>query len=164
MGMAGMGGVGGKMRMMGGGMAGGGPMGMGAAMGEGPTGGPMGMGMSAGGGQTASSEGEVTWVYQKGQLTYMFLFNKDGRVIQIQEFGRTGGGGTSRGVRLGDTVSKVYRTYGWADSSTKQGNQLTLDYSRKAHVAFQLLDEGKGSKVVGITVALTESTQIPANQ
>jgi hypothetical protein len=116
-----------------------------------------------GGGSTEpSGEGEVTWVYEKGSLTYMFLFNKDGRVIQIQEFGYSGGGGTSRGVRLGDPVSRVYQLYGWADSSAKSGDQLTLDYSHKAHVAFQLLSQGKGAKVVGITVALTEKTEIPS--
>ncbi len=122
----------------------------------------MGMGRGGAGAAAAESEGEVTWIYERGPLTFMFLFNKDGRVIQIQEFGYKGGGVTSRGVKLGDPVSSIYRSYGWADSSVTQGRQLTLDYSHKAPVAFQLLSEGKGAHVVGITVALTERGQIPA--
>ncbi len=143
--------------MAGGGMLSGAP---------GMPGAPAGPGIGAPGGLgnlqvQSTGEGEVTWIYQKGQLTYLFLFNKDGRVIQIQEFGRSGGGPTVRGVRLGDPVGKVYRLYGWANSSATNGNELTLDYGRKAQVAFQLLDEGHGAKVVGITVALTEKNEIP---
>ena len=127
-------------------------------------GGPMGGGMPGfgGGGQVAVSEGEVTWVYEKPKgLTLLFLFNKDGRVIQISQFGYSGGGSTSRGVTLGDRVSEVYSKYGWANSSSKVGDQLTLDYSHKANVAFQLLNRGKGTQVVGVTVAITERDRIP---
>ncbi|MCC6730650.1 MAG: hypothetical protein IT208_15060 [Chthonomonadales bacterium] len=108
--------------------------------------------------QVQASEGEVTWVYEKGSSTYQFLFNKDGRVIQIQSFGYSDGGKTSRGISLGDTPARVYRTYGWPDSISKMGDTLTLDYSQKSHVAFQLVDRhnGKGMRVVGITVAQTE--------
>jgi hypothetical protein len=125
------------------------------------SGGMLGGGGLAGGG-ASGSEGEVTWVYERpGGLTYMFLFNKDGRVIQIQEYGYKGGGPTGSGITLGDAVSKLYSVYGWANNSTKAGNQLTLDYSQKHHVAFQLMDQGKGPKVIGITVAITERGQIP---
>lgn len=114
-----------------------------------------------GAGGTQSSEmaaGEVTWVYEKGPHTFMFLFNKDGRVIQISSYGYKGGGVTSRGVRLGDPVHKVYAAYGWTDKVIRSGNNLTLDYGESSHVAFQLTDlgDGKGYKVVGIIVALTE--------
>ena len=136
--------------------AGGGPLG-GFGMGPGGMGGMMGGGM----GQATASDGEVTWVYEKGQLTYLFLFNKDGRVIQISQFGYKGGGTTSRGLSLGAPVRAVYSKYGWADSSAKAGNQLTLDYSHKANVAFQLLNRGKGAQVVGVTVAITERDRIP---
>ena len=135
---------------------GGGPIG-GFGMAPGGMGGMMGGGM----GQAVSNEGEVTWVYEKGPLTYLFLFNKDGRVIQISQFGYKGGGTTSRGVALGAPVRTVYSKYGWADSSAKAGNQLTLDYSHKANVAFQLLNRGKGAQVVGVTVAITERDRIP---
>ncbi len=122
------------------------------------TGGLMGMmGRPGAAAAAPSEEGEITWIYEKGPLTFMFLFNKDGRVIQIQEFGYKGGSPTSRGVRLGDPLRKVYATYGWADKSETQGDQTTLDYSHKAHVVFQLIK----NKVVGITVALTERSQIP---
>ncbi len=156
--MGGMGSAGGRMMgMMGGGEDGGGigaPGGMGAP-------GMMGMGGAMGGGgqSTGSSEGEVTWVYERGASTFMFLFNKDGKVIQIQEYGYSSTGGatpTSRGVKLGDPVASVYSAYGWADTTINNGSQLTLDYSTKAHVAFQLLNQGKGMRVVGITVAQTE--------
>ena len=88
----------------------------------------------------------------------MFLFNKDGRVIQIQTFGYTGKGVTSRGIKLGDPVDSIYRKYGWTANIEKTGDSMTLDYSRKSHVAFQLVDRGhgKGYRVVGITVALTD--------
>jgi hypothetical protein len=106
----------------------------------------------------ASGEGEVTWIYDHGQNTYVFLFNKDGRVIQVQSFGYANGGKTAAGIALGDPVAKIYRTYGWPDQIEKEGDSMVLDYSRASHVAFQLLDRhnGKGSRVVGITVALTE--------
>lgn len=116
-------------------------------------------GIGAGAQPAETSEGEITWIYDRpGGNTMMFLFNKDGRVIQIQSFGYKNGGVTSRGVALGDPVSKVYRAYGWTDSTTKAGDSLTLDYSVKSHVAFQLLDrhDGHGYRVVGITVAQTE--------
>ncbi|HXG24743.1 MAG TPA: hypothetical protein VNJ09_09330 [Chthonomonadales bacterium] len=112
-----------------------------------------------GGVQSAEmAAGEVTWVYEKGQHTFMFLFNKDGRVIQISSYGYKGGGVTSRGVRLGDPVGKVYAAYGWTDNVIRSGNNLTLDYGESSHVAFQLTDlgDGKGYRVVGIIVAVTE--------
>ncbi len=126
-----------------------------------PAMGPMG-GMSMGGmtqqQQQPSGEGEVTWIYDRGQNTYVFLFNKDGKIIQIQSFGYANGGKTQLGITLGDQVAKIYRTYGWPDQIEKSGDSLTLDYSREHHVAFQLVDRhnGKGSRLVGITVALTE--------
>jgi hypothetical protein len=151
--LPGMEGAGGDLGLRGFGSPGGGP-GPGAMMGS----------MGAMGGQQAqaSAEGEVTWVYEKpAGLTYMFLFNKDGRVIQISQFGYRGGARTSRGVALGSAVRDVYAKYGWANSSAKAGNQLTLDYSHKANVAFQLLNRGKGAQVVGVTVAITERDRIP---
>lgn len=133
-----------------------------------PGGGMMGSGVSGSVGmggtssQGSQGDGEVTWVYERGQNTYMFLFNKDGRVIQIQSFGYRPAGmrgdRTARGVMLSDTAEKIYRLYGWPDSVIKEGENLILDYSTKAKVAFQLLDrrDGKGSRVVGITIAETE--------
>lgn len=120
-------------------------------------------GGTIGGGGGDGTEGEVTWIYERGPNTNMFLFNKDGRVIQIQSFGYKGGGVTSRGVGLGASLAQVYRIYGWSGKTTKDGDNMTLDYSQKYHVAFQLTDrkDGKGYRVVGITVALTELGDIP---
>jgi len=122
-------------------------------------------------------EPEITWAYER-KLTkvvdgitktdtnvILVLFNKDGRVIQVQSFGYSGGAGvTSRGIRLGDTMTKVYNHYGWTANvqqafSGSMGSR-TLDYSRTANVAFQFLDlgPGKGYRVVGITVAATDKT------
>lgn len=108
--------------------------------------------------EAESTEGEVTWVYEHGGNTLMFLFNKDGRVIQIQTFGYTGAGVTRRGIKLGANVDSIYKKYGWTANIQKSGDSMTLDYSRKAHVAFQLVNrsKGKGYRVVGITVALTD--------
>jgi len=121
---------------------------------------PGALGFTGTGGVQSSemAAGEVTWVYERGQHTFMFLFNKDGRVIQISSYGYKNGGVTSRGVRLGDPVGKVYAAYGWTDNVIRAGNTLTLDYGESSHVAFQLADlgDGKGFRVVGIIVALTE--------
>lgn len=99
--------------------------------------------------------GEVAWVYEKGTDTHVFLFNNEGRVIQIQSFGYKAGARTVNGVGLGDTAAKVYSIYGFPEETIVSGNTRTLDYSKKANVAFQLADRGKGMRVVGITVALT---------
>jgi hypothetical protein len=105
-----------------------------------------------------SEEVKETWVYVKGQQTNYFMFNKDGRVIRIQSFGTAGSAKTSRSIGLGDPVSRVYAKYGWADKTIRQGDSLTLDYSQKYHVVFDLLDrhDGKGMRVVGITIAPSE--------
>jgi hypothetical protein len=173
MGLPGMGGMGPYGGGMGGRTAGGeGDLG-GGAMAPGGAGGPMGPGgmgfAGGGGGSTETSEGEITWVYERGsernRITDYFLFNKDGRVIQIQSFGYTGGSAvTERGVRLGDNVGKIYAKYGWTGQMSKdpQNNTMTLDYSKDYHCAFQLADlkNGKGYRVVGITVAITEKNDL----
>ena len=74
----------------------------------------------AGGAASTESEGEVTWYYDRPNgRTDTVLFNKDGRVIQIQSFGYNNGGVTSRGIRLGDPVRKVYSLYGWTSTPTR---------------------------------------------
>ncbi len=105
-----------------------------------------------------SEDVKETWVYVKGGHTFQFLFNRDGRIIRIQSFGAKRSGATSRSIGLGDPLSKVYAKYGWAGSTVKQGDSVTLDYSQKAHVVFDLANrhDGKGLRVVGITVAPSE--------
>jgi hypothetical protein len=124
-----------------------------------------------GGEQAATPEEEVTWVYErkgKNPLADFFLFNRDGRLIQAGSFGYSGGAVTSRGVRLGDPVGKIYAVYGWTGEMVKDAarSTMTLDYSKSKNVAFQLLDrhDGRGYRVVGITVGLTDKADIPGNR
>jgi hypothetical protein len=178
--MAMMGGGGGKMAMMGGGgLPGMGGMGMGSGsssmmqrmMGGGGApdlGGGPGEGMSLSGGpgsagaQSSSSDGEITWVYNHGAVTDFFLFNKDGRVIQIQSFGYKGSAITAAGVHLGDQVSKLYQKYGWTSNLTQSGTNMTVDYTKEHQAAFQLADtkDGHGYRVVGITVGVADNNVI----
>lgn len=125
---------------------------------------PGSSGMTGGFTQTTPSAsietgpGEVAWVYEKGTTTHVFLFNNEGRVIQIQSFGYAAGARTSAGVGLGDTAAKIYSIYGFPEETIVSGNTRTLVYSSKANAAFQLAEvEGKGLRVVGITVALTKA-------
>jgi hypothetical protein len=169
------GGGGGKMGGGGGlpgmGMGIGGDQGEGMATGParagsmGMGGGQMGINLSGGqgGGSGSSDEGEITWVYDKGLLTNFFLFNKDGRLIQVSSFGYSGGGAvTSRGLRLGDSIGKVYAQYGWTPNITKDDTRgtMTLDYSKDHHVAFQLAEKNKVYHVVGITIGISELGQL----
>jgi hypothetical protein len=159
--------MGGMMSGTLGGMSDGMP-GMGGMPGMPGMGGIPGMG---GGGQATASEEEVTWVYErkgKSPLTDFFLFNRDGRLVQIGSFGYSGGAVTSRGIRLGDPVGKIYAVYGWTGNMVKDNarSTMTLDYSKEKNVAFQLLDRhnGQGYRVVGITVGLTDKKNIPGNR
>lgn len=97
-----------------------------------------------------------TWVYERGKQTFQFLFNKDGRVIRIESFGQKGAGATARGIALGDDATKVYKAYGWPGKTAATGNGVTLDFSQKAHVLFDMERVGKVLKVKGITIAASE--------
>ncbi|HZP81495.1 MAG TPA: hypothetical protein VFB21_07655 [Chthonomonadaceae bacterium] len=100
------------------------------------------------------TEGEITWWYhfpQKG-LHYSFLLNKEGRVIQIQEYGWTGGSKTRRGIGLGSTLGQIIQKYGWTTNGEPAGENLLLRYGGRNKVAFQLVK----NKVVGITVAVVK--------
>lgn len=121
-------------------------------------------GGTLGGNQAArSSESEVTWIYKRGNNTHRVLFNRDGRVIQIESFGYSGGGATTeRGISLGAPLSSIYARYGWTANVSKSNDSMTLNYGRSHNVIFYLLDRGSGYKVVGISVALTEKDDIPA--
>jgi hypothetical protein len=98
--------------------------------------------------------GEITWWYhypQKG-LHYSFLLNKEGRVIQIQEYGWKGGSKTRQGIGLGSTLGQIIQKYGWTNNGEPAGEDLTLRYGGRNKVAFQLVK----NKVVGITVAVVK--------
>jgi hypothetical protein len=65
------------------------------------------------GGNTGQTriENEIVYVYRaKGGSTYLFQFNKDGRVVQISAYGRRPDPRvrTSRNIGLNDPYSKVF--------------------------------------------------------
>ena len=83
----------------------------------------------------------------------IFLFNKDGRVIQVQEYGydkNHKGGKTKKGVALGSNLSNVLRSYGWSNEGTRSGDNLMMRYGRQFRVAFQMVK----NTVVGITIGV----------
>jgi hypothetical protein len=110
-------------------------------------GGPPGMGggmagmMGGGAGSTnaeSPDEQEATWWYhieikdKQGNVRqrrhYSFLFNKEGRVIQIQQYGYNGGGKTARGIGLGSQLRDVIRLYEWSNDGGRNGETLLLRY------------------------------------
>ena len=113
-------------------------------------------GAPAGGGNgDEESTREVTWWYHDMQngLHKSFLFNKDGRVIQVQEYGydkNHKGGKTKKGVALGSNLSTVLRSYGWSNEGTRSGDNLMMRYGRQFRVAFQMVK----NTVVGITIGV----------
>jgi len=173
MGVGGSGGaMGGRRGMM---MGGGGPPGgLPGFPGGGPPTGTPGMpgmagmggfpgGMMGGGARNnsapaaqATEEQETTWWYhfpQKG-LHVSFLFNHEGRVIQVQEYGWKGGTRTRQGIGLGSTLGQIIQRYGWSNdgehSNVGGREMVTLRYGGNHKVAFQLVD----NKVVGITLGV----------
>ena len=92
-----------------------------------------------------------------------FVFNKDGRVVQIESSTNKVGAGhgigvTSKTVTLGDSMSKVYAHYGWG-KMLRGAPTPVLDYTRDYHVGFFFDHSNHGPVVTGITVTLLD---IPA--
>lgn len=129
------------------------------------SGGDFGGGLPGGGGDPGSdgqqstddSIYETTWWYHypKDGLHRMFLFNREGRVIQISEYGfdkNLKSGTTARGVRLRSTLGQVLSKYGWNNEGNNTGTNLLLRYGGEYKVAFQLLN----NVVRGITVAVVK--------
>jgi len=123
----------------------------------GMAGGKAGMfGGNAGGGNASqgTEQQETTWWYhfpQKG-LHVAFLFNHEGRVIQIQEYGWKGGTRTRQGIGLGSTLGQLIQRYGWSNDGEHANlgghEMVTMRYGGNHKLAFQLVD----NKVVGITL------------
>ncbi len=133
--------------------AGGEQGGMGAPSGGPGLGGPPRGGDFGGGQGQTRIENEIVYVYRaKGGSTYLFQFNKDGRVVQISAYGRRPDPRvrTSRGVGLGDPYSKVISVYGHPDEHAFSGDIYAIRYN-KLGVAFQF--EAKTNRVTGIFVA-----------
>ena len=98
-------------------------------------------------------ENQIVYVYRvKGGSTYLFQFNKDGRVVQISAYGRRPDPRvrTSRGIGLSDPYSKVVSTYGHPDEHAFSGDIYAIRYN-KLGVAFQF--DAKTNRVTGIFVA-----------
>ncbi len=100
-----------------------------------------------------SNDGEVTLVYEKPNgLTYQFLLSPSGSVLQITALGyQDSSATTSRGVTFGTSLTQLENRYGYPENQphTNADKVMVVDYSKKAHVAFELLD----NTVVGIVVA-----------
>jgi hypothetical protein len=118
-----------------------------------------GPGAAAGGAEAngEQAEYEATWWYhdRTNGLHRSFLFNKDGRVIQVQEYGydkNHKGGKTRLGVGLGSSLNQVLRTYGWSNDGSNEGRNMIMRYGGEDKIAFQLVN----NVVVGITVAVVK--------
>ena len=125
----------------------------------GPQGGPPGFGQPPRSGDFGGAQGqtrietEIVYLYRaKGGSTYLFQFNKDGRVVQISAYGRRPDPRvrTSRGIGLNDPYSKVVSTYGHPDEHAFSGDIYAIRYN-KLGVAFQF--DAKTNRVTGIFVA-----------
>lgn len=97
---------------------------------------------------------EATWWYHNPRKGYhiSFLFNKEGRVIQIQEYGTTSlhNGHTRQGIMLGSNMGQVLARYGWSNDGAHDGENVIMRYGGQNRVAFQMVK----NKVMGITVAV----------
>ncbi|MCW3094474.1 MAG: hypothetical protein JWL77_92 [Chthonomonadaceae bacterium] len=114
-----------------------------------------------GSGETAGSDQagelpvtEATWWYHNPRKGYhlSFLFNKDGRVIQIQEYGVASlhSGKTRQGIALGSNMTQVLSRYGWSNDGAHDGENVIMRYGDSDKVAFQMVR----NRVLGITVAV----------
>lgn len=97
---------------------------------------------------------ESTWWYHNLQKGYhmSFLFNKDGRVIQIQEYGMASlhNSRTRQGITLGSNMTQVLSRYGWSNDGAHSGENVIMRYGGADKVAFQMVR----NRVLGITVAV----------
>lgn len=124
--------------------------------GAGASGLPGGAGESGGGGsdQAEPPVTEATWWYHNPRKGYhmSFLFNKEGRVIQIQEYGNTSlhAGKTRQGIVLGSNMTQVLSRYGWSNDGAHDGDNVIMRYGGANKVAFQMVR----NRVLGITVAV----------
>jgi hypothetical protein len=131
----------------------------------GSSGGYPGMGGAAGaaGANTAEDSGETTWWYHFPHegLHYSFLFNKEGKVIQIQAYGQKPASKivaprSAQGITLGTDFGQVISKYGWSNDGEHSGDYVVMRYSqedrygRKDRIAFQ----SRHNKVLGIVLGV----------
>lgn len=109
--------------------------------------------------QTVQEEGLTTWWYHFPELGlhYSFLFNKQGRVIQIQAYGykpspKVPEPISAEGITLGSPLSAIIRHYGWSSDGESSGDYIVLRYGGRDQIAFQL----RHNHVVGIVLGLAK--------
>lgn len=100
---------------------------------------------------------ETTWWYHypKDGLHYSFLFDRKGRVIQIQAYGykpsaKVTAPRTAEGITLGTPLGQVIRRYGWSNDGDNAGDYIVLRYGAPDQIAFQ----SRHNQVVGIVLGL----------
>jgi hypothetical protein len=133
----------------------------------GSSGGYPGMGGgSAGGNNTVEDSGETTWWYHFPHqgLHYSFLFNKEGRVIQIQAYGqqpapKIAAPRSAQGITLGSDFGLVIRKYGWSNDGEHSGDYVVMRYGKLDRIAFQ----SRHNRVLGIVLGrVSPETARPA--
>ncbi|MCS7273398.1 MAG: hypothetical protein NZ550_04530 [Fimbriimonadales bacterium] len=114
---------------------------------------PPTVGGTSGAGETRTEEETVLVYRSKGGSTYVFQFNKDGRVVQISAYGRRPDPRvrTSRGIGLNDTFDKVIAAYGQPSEPPAFSGDIYVIRYNKLGVAFQF--DSKSNRVTGIFVA-----------
>lgn len=108
--------------------------------------------------QTAANETTWWYHYPKLGLHYSFLFNGQGRVIQIQAYGyhpsrSIAAPRTAEGITLGSPLGQVLRRYGWSGDGEHQGDYVVLRYGGKDQIAFQ----SRHNDVVGIVLGVVNT-------
>ncbi len=99
----------------------------------------------------------TTWWYHFPELGlhYSFLFNKQGRVIQIQAYGlkdspKEMAPRTAEGITLGSSLGEIISRYGWSNDGEHNGDYIALRYGGRFRVAFQL----RHNHVLGIVLGV----------
>lgn len=118
------------------------------------------------GGESSGPSEETVWWYkfpQQGRF-YAFLFNKQGRVIQIQAHGfrphpntpvakNMPAPVTAQGITLGMQLGAVLKNYGWSNDGEHVGDYVVLRYGAgQDRIAFQSLH----NEIIGITVGIVK--------
>jgi hypothetical protein len=104
--------------------------------------------------QTTANNGEVTLVFKKGSgVTYQFLLAPTGSVIQITALGYNDPTiRTARNITFGSSYTEVEGKYGYPENQSNINGVEVLDYTHRAHVAFELVNQ----EVIGIVVAAVD--------
>jgi hypothetical protein len=99
----------------------------------------------------STTDGEVTLIYElPNNLTYQFLLSPSGSVKQVTALGyKDDSAKTSKDIRIGSSYTSIIGRYGYPENQSETNGVTIVDYSKRAHVAFELIN----NSVVGIVVA-----------